>query len=78
LVMSNIEMLYSSSNKKIPIKWGNIDNEWVFTPLSSWYGNFLVKPEYVKGKFNIIPITESILWISTEKEKTKLLEYSQW
>lgn len=77
LRMANIEMLYSSWNKKIPIKWGNIDSNWVFTPLNWGYGNFLIKPEYIKWKFNVLPITESILGISTEKEKAKLLEYAQ-
>lgn len=77
LRMSNIEMLYSTWDRKIPTKWVDVSDDWVETPLAWWYGNFLIKPEYVKGKFNIIPITESILWISTEREKTKLLEYAQ-
>lgn len=77
LRMSNIQLLYSSSNKKIPLKWWTIDEKWIFSAINWWYGTFLVKPEYVKWNYNIIPITDSILWLSTEKDKNKFLEFSQ-
>lgn len=77
LRMSNISILYSQKEKVIPLKWWNIDKNWTFTPLNSWYWTFIVKPEYVKWVFNILPITESILWISNEKEKQNFLNWVQ-
>lgn len=77
LRMSNLQLIYSSSVKKIPIKWWSINAKWVFKPLNGWYWTFTVKPEFIKWNFNIIPITESILWISNEREKNKLLEFAQ-
>lgn len=76
LRMSNIQLLYSSWNKKIPIKWWTINENGVFKTIS-WYWTFIVKPEYVKWIFNIVPITDSILWVSTDKDKNKFLEFAQ-
>ena len=76
LRMSNLQLLYSTSNKKIPIKWWSIDGRWVFKPLNGGYGTYTVKPEHVIWAFNIIPITESILGISSEREKTRMLEFA--
>lgn len=77
LRMANLQVEYWSEQKKIPVKWLNISSNGVATPVSSWYWLFTVKPELIKWEFNIIPITDSILWISTEKEKNKLLEFYQ-
>ena len=77
LRMSNLQLEYSKWYKKIPIKGWNIDSKWTFTPVNWWYGSFSVKPEYIEGKFNIMPITESILWINSEREKIRILEFSQ-
>ena len=54
----------------------NISSDWVATP-SKGYWIFTVKPNNVKWKFNVVPITDSILWVSSEKEKVRLLEFSQ-
>jgi len=36
-----------------------------------------MKPDMVKGKFNIVPITESILGLSEEKDIEHVLRYSE-
>lgn len=77
LRMSNISFLYGLWKKTIPLKWGNINSEWIYSPLNGWYWTFVVKPEYVKWAFNIVPITESILWISSEREKSNFLWFVQ-
>lgn len=77
LRMSNIQLEYWSEYKKIPVKWWDIDSKWVYSPINWWYWFFTVKPELVKWKFNILPITESILWISTERDKASILEFAQ-
>ena len=77
LRMSNISLLYSQKEKVIPLKWWSIDKNWTFTPLSNWYWTFLVKPEYIKWIYNVLPITESILWISSEKDKQNFLTWVQ-
>lgn len=77
LRMANIAFLYSDKNRIIPLKWWDIDENWNYTPVNYWYWKFLVKPEYVKWKFNILPITESILWISSERDKQEFLSFIQ-
>lgn len=74
---ANIQLEYSKEWKKIPVKWMSIDENGVAEVINWGYWLFTTKPEYVKWKFNIIPITESILWINSEKEKVKILEYAQ-
>lgn len=76
LRMSNLSLLYSVE-KKIPLKGWEIDWNWVYSPLNWWYWTFVVKPEYIKWSFNLIPITESILWISNERNKQNFLWFMQ-
>jgi len=49
----------------------------VATPVNGGYGSFTVEPKMMKGQFNIIPITESILGLSEEKDKAKIVEFAQ-
>lgn len=76
LRMANIQSYYWAETKKVPVKGMNISSDWVATP-SKGYWIFTVKPSNVKWKFNVVPITDSILWVSSEKEKVRLLEFSQ-
>lgn len=77
LRVSNIQLEYSSWNKKIFAKGGDIDSNWVFKASRNWYGTFTTKPDLVKGKFSIVPITDSILWVSSERELKRFLEFQQ-
>ena len=77
LRMSNIALLYSQKQTTIPLKGWSIDKYWIYSPLNKWYWQFVVKPEYVKWVYNILPITESILWISTERDKQDFLNWVQ-
>lgn len=76
LRMANIQALYSSEAKQIPVKWKNINSEWVIS-LCKWYWIYTSTPDHIKGKFWIVPITDSILWASSEREKARILEFSQ-
>jgi len=77
LRMANIQEEYKNWPKKISIKWGTIDSKGVFKATKSGYWTFTTKPAYVKGAFNILPITDSILWVSTERDKKVALEFIQ-
>ena len=77
LRMANIQLLHSTGKKEIFVKWQDIDKNWVATPVNWGYWSFTVQPDMVKGKFNIIPITESILGVSAERDKANLLEFAQ-
>lgn len=74
---ANIQLLHSTGKKEIFVKGMDIDKNGVSSPINGWYGSFTVEPGMVKGQFNVIPITESILWISEEREKAQILEYAQ-
>lgn len=77
LRMSNIQQYYSDASYSIPVKNYSISSDGIKSPTSWWYWLYTTIPDHIKGKFNIMPITESILWLSTEKEKNKVLEFSQ-
>lgn len=77
LRMANIQLLHSTGSKEIFVEGQDIDSNGVSTPLNGGYWSFTVKPWMVKGHFNIVPITESILGISEEREKAQFLEYAQ-
>lgn len=77
LRMTNIQLIFWTWNRKIPVKWMNISTNWAVEPLNSWYWLYTVSPSHIKWKFKVLPITDSILWTSTERDKTRLLEFAQ-
>lgn len=77
LRMANLQLIYWNTRKKVSIKGGNIDGNGNFEPLSSGFWLYTTQPEHMKGKFNVIPITDSILWTATARDKASLLEFSQ-
>lgn len=77
LRMSNIQLLYSSWRKKIPTKGKSVASDGSVTKLNGWYGLYTVDPKHVAWKFNVVPITDSILWTSSERTKARMLEYAQ-
>lgn len=46
-------------------------------PLNWGYGTFLMKPKYRKGKFNIIPVLDSLFGDTTEEKRNKFIQYIQ-
>ena len=76
LRMANIQSFYWTEAKQIPVKGRNINSEWVQS-LCKGFWLYTVTPDHVKWKFNIIPITDSILWASSEREKARILEFAQ-
>lgn len=71
---SNIQLIMSEWEKKIPIKWMDIKKNWVATAVNGWYGFFTVTPDRIKWAFNLIPITDSILGNTKDLNKRRALE----
>lgn len=77
LRLSNIKFEYKHREHQIPVKGQSMDRNGKITNIKNGYGTFTIAPTLIEGDFNILPITESILWISEEREKTELLEFGQ-
>ena len=71
---SNIQLIMSTWEKQIPIKGMDVDKRGVATATNGGYGFITTKPEYVEGAFNLIPITDSILWNTKDLNKRRALE----
>lgn len=74
LRMANIQLLADKWEYKIPVKWRDIDNDWVYSPTNWGYWFFTVKPKFLKWKVNLVPITQTILWNTQELNKQRALE----
>ena len=77
LRMANIQLLHSIGSKEIFVEGQDVDSNWVTSPLNGGYWSFTIKPWMVKGNFNIVPITESILGISEERDLEHILRYAE-
>lgn len=77
LRMANIQLIHSVWSKTIFVEGQDIDANGVSTPLNGGYGSFTVNPWMVKGQFNIVPITESILGISEERDLEHMLRFAE-
>lgn len=77
LRLSNIKFEYKHKEHSIPVKGQSMSRDWKITNIKNGYGTFSIAPDLIKWEFNILPITESILGISEEREKTELLEFGQ-
>lgn len=77
LRMSNIKFEYKHKTHEIPVKGQSMDKDGNVKSIKNGYGTFTVAPWLISWMFNVLPITESILWVSEEKEKNKLLEFGQ-
>ena len=45
--------------------------------LNGGYGTFTMKPKYRKGKFNLIPVLDSLFGDTTEEKRNKFIQYIQ-
>jgi len=77
LRLANLKLFHSKWKKEIFIEGWDINKDWIFTPVNWWYGSFTITPEFLEGEYSIIPITESILWSSEERNKQNFLEFVQ-
>ena len=78
LRLSNIRLWHSNKDKvEIPVEGGNIKEDWTFEPINGWYGSLTVTPDMITEEYNIVPITDSILWATEEREKNKAIEAVQ-
>ena len=77
LRLSNMRLLHSHKTMEIPVEGWSIMENGDFEPINWWYGSFTVKPDTIIDNYNIVPITESILWVTEEREKKRAMETVQ-
>lgn len=68
----------SEPTQTIPTKGEEIWKNFSATPIEWGYWLFTIKPEMLKGKFSLVPITDSILGESDQFRKAQDLEYAQF
>lgn len=76
LRMANIKVEYSTP-KKISLKWYSVDGKWIAKPVKGGWGTFTTKPDMVNGEWNVLPINDSILGESSERDLKVSLEFLQ-
>ena len=72
-----MRLLHSHKTMEIPVEGWSIMENGDFEPINWWYGSFTVKPDTIIDNYNIVPITESILWVTEEREKKRAMETVQ-
>lgn len=78
LRMSNIQFLHEAENIEVPIEGWSIDNKWLFIKEESGgYGKAIIWSEMTRGKFIILPITETMLWNNKQRKRDNVIQYSQ-
>ncbi len=77
LRMANMETYYSDFKGKIWIKGMDISDDGVVEEISGGYGIFTFKPDYLKWKFLILPVMDSLMADSSERQKQKFMEFVQ-
>ena len=78
LRMSNMEFFYDDKTMKVPVKGAEeSETSGVMQPLSGGYGVFTMRPQYFKGKFNIMPQMDSLMSESSGTQKQKYMEFIQ-
>jgi hypothetical protein len=75
--MSNIQFLHSIWNIEVPIEWGSINAEWVFTSDAWWYGSAVLTKDLLSGNFIVMPIVETMLGHNKERRRQDAIQYTQ-
>lgn len=75
LRMSNMETHYEGKSFTVSVKGWSIDDKWKYTPINWGYGTFTMKPEYMKGKFRLIPIADSMINDSSSQQKERFMQF---
>lgn len=76
LRLADLQFLSEIDKLELPLKWYN-QNNWEFEKVNNWYWLFTIPKWWIKGKFDIVLQTESLLWNSTEKDKENYLNFFQ-
>jgi len=75
--MANIQFIHSIWNKEIPIEWGSINSDWVFTSDEWTFGSATLTKDLLKWKLMILPVVESMLWNNKARKRQEAIEYTQ-
>ena len=79
LLLSSIQQLHELENQRIPIKGWSITDKWVFIKDETWsYWSWIIWANFIKWKFEVIPITETMLWNSSQRKKENLWLFAQF
>lgn len=77
LRIANVAAYYHDKERVIPVEGKTYDGT-VEKPLNGGYGLFIVKPEYrALGKYNLVPVMDSLFGDTTDEKKQKFIEYIQ-
>ena len=78
LRMSNIQQLHTMKARKIPLKWGSLDNKWNFKKDDvNEFGSGIIGADFIKGEFMVVPIVETMLGNSNERKKEELGRFAE-
>jgi len=75
--LANMTM-YADKPRQVPVEgMDEEDGDGTMMPLSGGYGLFIMKPEYYKGHYNVIPVMDSLVGETTDETKNKYLQILQ-
>ena len=74
---ANMETWYSGKTTTVPVKGMDVDSSGNVRNISNGYGLFTMRPEYFAGKYNIVPIIDSMIGNTSSENKQKWLEVFQ-
>ncbi len=78
LRMSNIQFLHEASSIEIPVEGWDINSDGTFIKEEGGgYGKAVIGGDMTKGKFLVMPITETMLGNNKERRKQNALQYAQ-
>lgn len=77
LRMKNIQFLHTIKDIDVPVKWWSITEDWIFIWDWSEYWLWKIKWDYIKGDFLVIPIVETMLWNTKERDRQLAIQYAQ-
>lgn len=77
LRMKNIQFLHTIKDIDVPVKWWSITEDWIFIWDWSEYWLWKIKWKHTKGDFLVIPIVETMLWNTKERDRQLAIQYAQ-
>jgi len=78
LRLSNIQQLHEMKPVRVPLKWGSLDNKWVFRKDdANEFGAGLIGVDFIKGSFMVLPIVETMMGNSNERKIEELGRFAE-